>query len=200
MYFNSDICFYSDTWCELIRFYPSLLVRAITASASASAARTPAPAPMFAFPIPRARPGTITTGSLPFAPISVTVAVPIAITSVPPVTPIPIPVATPARFPPLILLPADLIFDVLLHAPDEGHGHRLDVHKVAKPAAAATALVVIATTRLTKVRHRAELHLQLPSVVVTAIEHVEGVSGLLFVKELAVDVTDHVISEVVAHR
>ena len=74
------------------------------------------------------------------------------------------------------------------------------MHKVAKSAAAATALVVIATTCLAKVRHRTELHLQLPSVVVAPIEHVEGVGGLLLVKELAVDVADHVISEVVAHR
>jgi hypothetical protein len=74
------------------------------------------------------------------------------------------------------------------------------VHKVAKPAAAATALVVIATTRLAKVRHRTEFDLQLPSVVVTPIEDVEGIGGLLLVKKLAVDVADHVISEVVAHR
>ena len=74
------------------------------------------------------------------------------------------------------------------------------MHKVAKSAAAATALVVIATARLAEVCHGAELHVHLASVVVAPIENIEGVGGLLLVEEFAVDVADHVISEVVAHR
>ena len=173
-----------------------LLFRTIAASASAPTARTSAPAPILAVPVPRTRPGPIAPGPLPLAPISVSISVAIAvvITPVPPIAPVPVP--TPARF----SLPANLVFDILLHTPDKGHGHWLDMHKVAKSTAAATILIIVATPRLAEVRHRAELHLQLASVVVASIENIERIGGLLLVKELAVDVADHVISEVVTDR
>ena len=180
---------YQPTSSSLVE---SLLVRTI----AASAARTSAPAPILAVPVPRTRPGPIAPGPLPLAPISVSisVAITVAITPVPPIAPVPVP--APARF----SLPANLVFDILLHAPDQGDGNWLDVHKVAKSAAAATILIIVATPRLAEVRHRAELHLQLASVVVAPIENIERIGGLLLVKELAVDVTDHVIAEVVTDR
>ena len=180
---------YQPTSSSLVE---SLLVRTI--AASAPTARTSAPAPILAVPVPRTRPGPIAPGPLPLAPISVSISVAIAITPVPPIAPVPVP--TPPRF----SLPANLVFDILLHAPDQGNGNWLDVHKVAKSTAAATILIIVATPRLAEVRHRAELHLQLASVVVAPIENIERIGGLLLVKELAVDVTDHVIAEVVTDR
>ena len=72
------------------------------------------------------------------------------------------------------------------------------MHKVTKPATSARVFVEIAASSLTKVGHGAEFHLHFSSVVESAVHDVECISSFFFVMEFGVDVSDHVVAEVVA--
>ncbi len=73
------------------------------------------------------------------------------------------------------------------------------MHKVTKPSPGTDVLVKIPTPRLPEIRHRRKLHIHDFTVVIPAVHDVEGVARLLLVGEFDVDVSDHVIAEVVAY-
>ncbi len=73
------------------------------------------------------------------------------------------------------------------------------MEEVAEPAPGAGPLVKVPTPGLPEVCDGTEFDLHGPAVVVSAVHHLESVTGVLLVEELAVDVTDHVITQIVAH-
>jgi len=73
-----------------------------------------------------------------------------------------------------------------------------NVHKVAESAAGARVLIKIAAARLPKIRDRTVFAFHGPSIVVPTAHHLKSVCGLLFVGELDVDMSHHVVSKVVA--
>jgi len=71
------------------------------------------------------------------------------------------------------------------------------VQKVAKSPSGTCLFVEIPAPGLSKIRHWTEFDLHLPSFVKSAVHDLHGIAGVFFVEEFAVDVTDHVIAEVV---
>lgn len=72
------------------------------------------------------------------------------------------------------------------------------MHKITKSSTTAGILVEIPASRLPKVRDGTELHLEATTEVVPSVHDIESVGGFFFVGELGVDVSYHVIAQIVA--
>jgi hypothetical protein len=72
------------------------------------------------------------------------------------------------------------------------------VKKVAKATPAAGLFVKIPAPRLSKICHGTKFHLHLASFVESTVHGLQGVAGIFFVEEFAINVANHVITEVVA--
>jgi len=72
------------------------------------------------------------------------------------------------------------------------------VQKVAKSPTAAYLLVEIAAASFAKIRDRTEFHFHLSPVVESAVHSLHGIACIFLVEKFTVDVTDHMITEVVA--
>merc|ERR1719409_1118150 len=93
---------------------------------------------------------------------------------------------------------APLLLVALLEVLAERARRRPDVHEVAVAAPRAHGLVVLAAARLAEVRHGRELADERPARVEAAEERLERRVRVLLVGELAVDVADHVVAQVLA--
>merc|ERR1719409_2218181 len=93
---------------------------------------------------------------------------------------------------------APLLLVALLEVLAERARRRPGVHEVAVAAAHADGLVVLAAARLAEVRHGRELADERPARVEAAEERLERRVRVLLVGELAVDVADHVVAQVLA--
>jgi hypothetical protein len=82
---------------------------------------------------------------------------------------------------------------------NQTHWRRFAVQKIAKSTPTTHIFVVIATAGFAKVSNRREFHVHGPAVVIASVHDLQCIWGLFFVFEFDVDMTNHVISEIVHH-
>jgi hypothetical protein len=73
------------------------------------------------------------------------------------------------------------------------------MQKIAKSPPTANIFVIIATASFAKVGDRREFHVHGPAIVIAPVHDLHCIRSLFFVLEFDVDVTNHVISEIVHH-